>query len=194
MDIRHLLATVGVLISIGAAVPYIRDIAARKTKPHLITWLIWTILAAAGCIIQLIGGGAWGAAVLGATAALNVVILILTAMYVGKDHITRFDTFIFGFALVSFILWLISSNPTIAAVLVTFTMAMGYIPTYKKSFTDPRHESVSLFFWSGIKQVVGIAALSAYNVLTLVFPIFLIFANFGLVTLLFIRRNKLQVR
>ncbi len=36
--------TIAVGLSIYGHIPYIRDILANKTKSHIYTWLIWTVL------------------------------------------------------------------------------------------------------------------------------------------------------
>ena len=190
MDTKALLAIVGVVLTFVASVPYILAIVRKEIKPHLITWLIWTILATTGCIIQIIGGGSYGAAVLGSTAALNLVILGLCLRNRKDTNITKLDIAALCFAALAFVLWGITSSPELAAGLLIFTMAMGYMPTYRKSIDSPNDEKLSLYFWSGIKQIIGIAALASYNFLTLAFPISLIVANFSLVLLLIVRRQK----
>lgn len=188
MDIKILFAILGMAITALAGLLYIRDIISRKVKPHFITWLIWTVLASAGFAVQLIGGGGIGAYVLGLTAFFNVIILVLSVKY-SKYAVSKFDITLLALSAISLGIWLLTSNPHVAAVCLTFTMAMGYIPTYKKSYHEPKHESATLFFLSGFKQALGIVALSAYNLLTLLFPVFLIFANFGLVGVILYRRK-----
>ncbi|MEK7059895.1 MAG: hypothetical protein AAB971_04025 [Patescibacteria group bacterium] len=190
MDYKNLLALAGVILTFVASLPYIKAIINKQIKPHLITWFIWTVLAATGCIIQIIGGGRYGAAVLGATAALNLIILGL-CLRSPKDNITKFDFFVLGLAVAAFVMWRLTSSASLAAALVLFTMAMGYIPTFRKSINYPQDEKTSLYFWSGVKQIIGIVALASYNFLTLSFPIFLVAANFSLVALLIMRHKQL---
>lgn len=191
MDFKTVLVILGIAITVISPLPYIKDISRNKTKPSVITWLIWTVLASSGFAIQLIGGGGLGSYVLGCTALLNAVILVLTLRQ-SKYHVSRFDMTILSLALVSLVLWRLTKSAHLSAILITFTMAMGYIPTYRKSFAVPEHETASLFFLSAIKQLVGIAALSAYNTLTLLFPGFLVLANLGLTTVILIRRQHLK--
>jgi len=191
VELKTSLTLIGVAITIVVGVAYIRDVYRGKTKPHLVTWLIWSVLAGTGCIIQIIGGGGLGSMVLGVTALMNLVILG-TAWRRSRHDITRFDKLVLGLAAIAVAAWLVTNNPRFSAILVTLTMLIGFIPTYKKSFRAPVQESISLFLWSGIKQFIGIAALSAYNLLTLLFPLALIFGNFSLVALLAIRRRQLK--
>ncbi len=187
MDIKILLTTLGVIITIGAALPYIRDIRRGTTKPSVTTWLIWSLLAGTGSVIQLIGGGSYGSLVLATTAFMNVVILMFT-LSKPRSKVSRFDLTLLGLAILTLVAWRITQNPTVSVILITLIMIMGYIPTYRKSLHAPQHETVSLFFWSAVKQIVGITALSAYNLLTLLFPVVLVFANTGLV--LVIKRRR----
>jgi hypothetical protein len=193
VDFKDVLSVVGVLLSVGAAVPYIRDILKHKTKPHPITWLIWSLLATSGAVVQWVGGGGAASLVLGSTGLMNVVILIL-ALRQAKFKATRFDTLILSMAIASLVAGRIAGSPDLTAVLLTSTMMLGFIPTYRKSIAEPHHETMSLYFLSGIKQIIGITALSAYNMATLVFPAAVAAANLGLVTLLMMRRRLLRVK
>lgn len=188
MELKTLLTIVGATLALVGPLPYIRDIIRGKTKPHAITWFIWVILVGSAFWIQIIGGGGWGSWVLGCTALMNVVIFGFSVKS-AKNLITRFDVVILLLATAAFLVWWASNDPLLGAILLTIVLVLGFLPTYKKSITSPGQETISLFAIAAIKQAVGIAALSAYNVLTLLFPIAVLVANMGIVLLLVFRRR-----
>lgn len=192
MDFKDLLTITGVVLSIVAPFPYIRDILRHKTKPHPITWLIWTLLAGSAALVQWISGGGLASLVLAFTALMNVVILVLSVRQTAFKA-SSFDKIILVLAISSLLAGRLTGSPDLTAVLLTFTMFMGYIPTFRKSIATPQHETISLYVLSGIKQLVGIIALSAYNIATLLFPAVLVLANFGLVVLLITRRRIIKI-
>lgn len=191
MDYKTGLVLVGIVLTIVAALPYIRDIRQGKTKPHIITWLIWSLIAGIGSVVQIVGGAGIASLVLGVTALVNLIIFGL-AIRNSDFSINLFDSTILFLALASIILWIITDNPHLAATLVTFAAMLGFIPTFKKSIAKPHQETSWLYLISGIKQFITIAALSAYNFLTLLLPICFLIANMSLVLLLKIRRKKLH--
>jgi hypothetical protein len=189
MDYKTILTIAGVGLTIFGPLPYIRDIIRGKTKPHTITWLIWTILVGSAFWIQVIGGGGLGSLVLGFTAIMNLIILGF-ALRSTKQTVTKFDIFILFLALIAFIFWWLSNNPMLGAILLTLVLIFGFIPTYKKSFNAPQQETISLYTLAAVKQAVGISALLSYNVLTLLFPAVVLLANIGLVSLLVKRQRQ----
>jgi len=90
MNTKELLGTLSVIIAFIGYVPYIRDLLAGKTKPHLFSWTIWSLLTAIGLFAQLsdnAGPGAW-------TTMLTLIIcLFITVMSFqrGTRAISRLD-------------------------------------------------------------------------------------------------------
>lgn len=60
MDMKFWFATVATVLGIVAFLPYLRDMLARKTRPHTYTWLIWILTQGIAVAGILRGGGAWG--------------------------------------------------------------------------------------------------------------------------------------
>lgn len=193
MDIKSLLASLGVLLGLIGTFPYIRDTLRGKTKPHVITWLIWTLLALVAFAGQLVGGGGPGAYVTGVTAMMNAVILVLSVRF-SKTLVTRFDIGLLTVAMLALPLWWIAGSPIISVVLASVIMIIGYIPTYQKSWMLPERETVSLFAFSALKQLFGLLGLAAYNVLTVLFPLSLLIANLGLVFVILMRRREVGAK
>ena len=87
---KETLGIVSVIIGLVGFVPYVRDILSKKTKPHLYTYLIWSIVTIVAFVGQYISGGGPGSWSTGVTGLLTIVILGLTFRYGTKD-VTRFD-------------------------------------------------------------------------------------------------------
>jgi hypothetical protein len=43
MDMKFWFAIAAAMVGIAAFLPYLRDMLARKTRPHAYTWLIWIL-------------------------------------------------------------------------------------------------------------------------------------------------------
>jgi hypothetical protein len=89
---KVILGLVAVIIAIVSYIPYFRDIFVGKTKPHLFTWLVWTLLSAIAFFGQIFNQGGAGAWVTGVIAIVSGIIFIL-AIFTGEKEITFSDKF-----------------------------------------------------------------------------------------------------
>src|SRR5215469_2926316 len=81
MDIKTLFAIIAAIISTACFVPYLKDIFLKKTKPHIYTWLIWTLTQATGAIGILYGGGGFGGLQLVTGTLFIFMIFLLSVSY-----------------------------------------------------------------------------------------------------------------
>jgi hypothetical protein len=64
-------------MALGSRIPYFRDAVAGRTKPHVFSWLVWTITMGVVAGAQIAGGagpGAWAAL---CAAGSNLAILVV---------------------------------------------------------------------------------------------------------------------
>jgi hypothetical protein len=80
--------------------PYLKDLFARKTQPHLYTWLIWAITASIATVGVIVGGGNLGAIPMVIGTALVIFVCLLSFKY-GSKNITKSDTLTLIAALVA---------------------------------------------------------------------------------------------
>lgn len=184
-----LIAALGALASNIAFLPYIRDILAKRTQPHIYTWLIWVITqgtAVAG--IWYGGGGAGGWALMAGLVLVLVVFLLCFAH--GTKNITLSDTLVLILALAAVLLWWQLHQPVLAILLVSAIDALGYIPTFRKSYREPWSETTLSWGLFAIGNMLSILALDTYNFLTVPYIATIMTANIILVAYLLVRRTK----
>ena len=188
MDTKIIFALVALVLIVAASVPYIVDMLKGKTKPHLYTWLVWSIttgIAAAGVFY---GNGGYPALTTGVGAALSFIIFFLSFKYGTKD-ITTGDKLALGFCLVAILIWVGLHNPLGSVVLAAAIDIAAYWPTVRKTYTAPWSEP--LFSWALwiATPFFSILALSAYNIFTLVNYVPIIVVNIAFLALCLIRRK-----
>lgn len=181
-------AAATVLMFIGYA-PYLKDLFARKTQPHLYTWIIWAITASIATAGVIVGGGKLGAIPMVLGTMLVIFVCLLSFRY-GSKNITKGDTVTLVAALLAVVVWVQLDNPLLAVILATAIDGFGYIPTYRKSFEEPFSETP--FFWLAMSanSFLSIAALGTYSLLTYLYLAVLGIANFGLFLLIKYKRNE----
>ena len=191
MDYKTILGILAVIIGLVSYIPYFRDIFYGQTRPHIFSWLIWSLLEGTDFFAQLSRGGAAGAWVTGTTALLCLSVFIVSLSR-GEKNITRTDKISFAGALLGLIFWLVTSNPLTAVILVSVTDFLGFVPTFRKSYYKPDQETTKLYSMSILKLTVSLFALGSFNPTTAIYPASLILTNAAFVTMTLIRRKTLS--
>ena len=190
MGYKVILGALATGIALVSYVPYFKDIFAGKTKPHAFSWLVWTILTVISFWAQISDNAGPGAWVTGFTAVIAAAITGL-AVVKGRKNIVKADWFLLAGAGLAMVMWYITKGPLVSVVLVTVTDALGFVPTFRKSFWKPREETLITYVLSGSKYVVAMFALERVSVITALYPAYLILANGVFVSMLVIRRKQL---
>src|SRR5215213_6872426 len=105
---KEILGVATIILAITGLIPYFLDIIKNKTKPHLFSWIIWTVttfLVFIGQVQKGAGAGAWNTGVVG---GLSLFITILTIKR-GSKNITKSDKFMFGMSLLAIIPWVMTN-------------------------------------------------------------------------------------
>lgn len=191
MTYKELLGLVATLIAFVSYIPYFRDIFQGRTKPHAFSWLIWGVLTGIGFFGQLAGNAGPGAWVTGFTAIICAVIAVY-ANFKGKRNIAPVDWLFLAGAGLSLYFWYLTKDPFISVVLITIIDALGFLPTFRKSFNKPHEETASTYALSGFKFVLSLFALNNFSVITALYPASLVLMNWIFVVMVFIRRRQLH--
>src|SRR6185312_15073157 len=91
LNYKTICGVVSALFNIACFIPYLLDIFKRSTKPHIYTWLIWTILQITGTIAMFNNGGGMGTLSLAIGSVFCAYVCLLSIKY-GTKNITTFDT------------------------------------------------------------------------------------------------------
>ena len=188
---KELLAGIAILITLAGYAQYFRNIIKGHTKPHLFSWLIWgtlTAIAFAAQISDNAGPGAWITAL---TAVISFIIVVY-ACFVGEKEISRGDWATFISALIAIPVWLITDNPVWSVWIVTIIDALGFYPTYRKSWYKPHEETVFHYFMAGLKFVLALMALENFTLITALYPFSLVVMNGVFVILILMRRRAIN--
>ncbi len=189
IEIKAVLGIIAIIIAFIGYVPYFRDIFRGQTKPHAFSWLVWASLTGIAFFGQVFDKGGAGAWVTGFTAVVSFMIFFL-ALQRGEKNITSSDKWSLFGAVVALVLWYLTHNPLGSVILITIIDALGFYPTFRKSYHKPHEETMLTFFLSGLKFVIAIIALQNYSVITYLYPASLVIMNFAFTIMLLIRRKQ----
>ena len=176
------------IIGVIGFLPYFRNLFAGRAKPHTFSWLIWGILSAITFTAQVVSGGGPGAWIIGVAATLSLVVFVI-AIFKGEKEITRLDKVSLASAALGILLWILTTNPLWSVIIVSIVDAVGYIPTFRKTFKQPYGETLALYFLSTISFVISLFALQVVDLTTALYPSSLITTNVIFISMVLIRRR-----
>lgn len=193
IDIHILFSVISICVGLIAIFPYIIQTFRKTTEPHPYTWLIWTItqgIATAGLYTG--DGGIYATANMAISTTLAFTIFVIASLRGGLRNITHFDTIILVCACCAIVVWLLLDEPLISVGLATVIDLIGYIPTYRKTYHNPWGEYIATWIGFNLSYVFAIAALYAFNWLTLTYLVSIFAANLVLILLCLIRRRTVH--
>ncbi len=180
------------LFAFASYAPYMWSTWKGKTRPHVFTWIIWTLVMAIGTAGQYAGGagaGAWSTTF----TAVSCFIIVILALRQGDKNITRHDVIIFAAALSAIPLWLMTNNPFTAIIIVTVIDLLGYLPTLRKAYHKPQEEMAMSYLITNFKHLAGFFAMTTYSWTTMLYPSALFVMNWILVGLVYWWRYKQSI-
>jgi hypothetical protein len=186
-----ILGVIGSAVSLLAAIPYGLAIFRRAVRPHLFTWLIWSIvttIAAAGQFVAGAGPSAWCTAAI----AVTCILIFVASIYVGERSWTRSDWMFLGAALFAIPLWILTEDPTLSIGLVTLIELAGLGPTVRKTVRDPWGESLAYYVLCVAKYALAILALRQWTMAVAFYPVANILASIGMCMLMVVQRYRVR--
>lgn len=180
---KEIIGIITVALSIIGHTPYIIDTYKKKTRPHVFTWLIVTIVVTIAFLGQLTSGAGAGAWSTGVTGIIVIIIAVL-AVRNRNTEITQSDKIFFILALLAIIPWYVTKNPTLSVIMVTIVDACAFIPTLRKTLKDPESETFATYSLNILRHILSIFAISTYNLTTVLYPAYLLVLNVTITTVI----------
>jgi len=191
MELKTVFGILSGIIGLIAFIPYIKESILHDSQPHPFTWLIFSITQGAGAGITWEGGGKEGSFLLLIGSILCLVIFLLSLKN-SSSIITKSDIAILSIAFLAIALWLFLEAPILSILIISGIDAIGYVPTFRKSYTQPQKEPISIWASFILANCFAMLALGEYNILTLSYLLTITVANIALVTFLIIRRRQVN--
>lgn len=187
---KNLIGYISMAVAIAGYIPYYVTILNGKTKPHAFSWITWTFAIILVFVAQMSRGAGPGAWVTGISALACIGISVLSLLMGDKD-ITRGDEMVFGVALASIPLWVVTRDPLWSVVLMVIINHLGFIPTFRKTYRDPHSENLPFFYSVVAKFMLGMLALDQLSMVTVLFPLNCVLVNILFLAMVYWRRHEL---
>ena len=189
---KEILALFGIAITIIGYAAYISSVFKGKTKPHPFSWIIWATLTAIAFFAQVSDNAGPGAWITATTALISFAIVILAYVKNSNQEITKSDWITFLAGLSAIPLWIITQTPLWSVILITLIDALGFYPTFRKTWFKPSEELPLHYIIAGLKFILALYALENFTMITALYPLSLVIMNFAFLILLYYRRKVLK--
>lgn len=171
MDYKILFGTIAAVLAFFGSYVYIRDIIRGNTRPHLYTWLIWSIVTVIAFLGQIVSGGGAGSWATGVSALLTIGVTVGCWWFgYGSTDITTFDKICLVLALIAILPWLLVESVLWSVILASAIDVIGFFPTMRKTWHAPKSESLGSMYVDAIKHSLSIASLNFYSITTWLYP------------------------
>ena len=189
---KEALGLFAIALTLYAFFPYIRSIHKGETKPHMFSWILWGATTFIVFLAQYSDEGGAGAWPIGVSGLITLYVAGLAYVKKSDVTITKSDWVFFSIGIWSLPLWYITSDPLWAVVVLTFIDLVGFIPTFKKSYTHPHDEQLGFYIIMTARNFISILALQNYSLTTVLFPAAVGVAALLFVMMVIIQRAKLR--
>jgi hypothetical protein len=187
--LKTLSSAAAIALTFALFYPYIRSVLSGATKPHTLSWVIWSIGTVAVFAAQLNDGAGVGAWPIGLSALITCYVALISWAKKSDLTITRTDWACLAAALLAVPIWLATSSPIWAVLILTIIDLIGFVPTIRKVYSKPYEEPVWFYLLGALRNGFVIVALERYTPTTVVFPLAIGFACLALAIYIFLRRT-----
>jgi hypothetical protein len=191
--LKSIFSAAAMALTFALIYPYIRSILRGHTKPHVLSWAIWGVGTLVVFIAQLADGAGIGAWPIGLSGLITIYIAILSWTKRSDLSVTPLDWSCLVVALSAIPIWLVTSSPLWAVLILTAVDMVGFGPTVRKAYSKPHEERMWFYLLGGLRNVLVILALERYSPTTVVFPAAVGIACIALAAFIELRRRTLNV-
>lgn len=188
-----ILIILGSLITLSAGIPYLIDIQKGKTKPRVVSWLIWAILAIIAGIATLANGEYLTAVEILSLALMNSVIFVFS-IEKGNKKISFIDIICLIGALVAILLWAIFNSPLVAVVASIIASFIGGVPTIIHAFKKPKEETLSNYFLAFIGSTIALLGIDTLRIIAFIYPLYIVLINLTYSLIIYTQRRALKYK
>lgn len=190
MSILQLFGYLSGLLTVIGCFPYIRDIIWGKTRPERASWFIWGILIIIQFFSQL-SKGATDSLWLSGTQMVEIIIIFLLSLKLGRGGLQRKDYLALFAAGVGLLFWYFTKEAAIALWITIGIDAVGGILTVEKTYHHPESETASLWILSLLAGIFASLAVGKINVVLLSYPVYVVILTSSILFAKFIGKRKL---
>ncbi len=179
------LVFLGAAIGLSGTLFYARDTLRGVTQPNRVTWVLWTIAPMLAFVAEIRQG-------VGLQSVMTFSVgfgplVVLAASFANKSAVWSLGPFDIACGIASvcgLVVWVLTSNDTVALISFMAADALAGLPTIVKSWKAPESESVSTYAASLVNALLTLTTVSVAATAVVAFPIQIVIFNVILIVLI----------
>lgn len=190
MNLVTIAAFLSTALGIYSTVPYVITILQKKTKPHQLSWLVFTIMNGIVFFSQFLEG-ARDSILITLTFFVGSAIIFLLSFKYGIRDSSKWDKFLFGFALFTIVVWFVTRSNALAIWLTVFIDLAAMSMTLLKVKAEPHSEDPQPWIIASAAYICSIITLLGNShLILLVRPLYGLIGDVVLIASIFYFRKR----
>lgn len=191
---KTIFGLIAISLTFVGYVPYLQDILKGQTKPHLYSWFLWGFVTLVVFALQASHQAGLGGVVTLTAALMCFVVIVMGARFGSLAKATLSDKISALLAISGLMIWLIAQKPMFSVTLLTLIDVLAFIPTIRKSWTDPFSETLVFYWLNTLRFFLAVVSLAEFTFITSIYPIVWCLINGLFAFFLFVRRQHIKTQ
>lgn len=187
-----LITLLGSLAIFVGSLSYIRQILRGEVRPNRITWLLWAISPIVAAAISWTQGSSFWEGLPVFMGGFMPLLIFFTTFF-NKQAYWKLSTFDYLCGICSglaIICWLFANAPIIAMILAIFGDIMAGLPTIRKTWLDPKSESILVYALGGVSTLSGLIIIPHWNFINAGFLLAMLSQGIVIISLILFRHPR----
>lgn len=176
MNWTIVLTFLGIGLSTLAIIPYLIDTAKGKTKPRIVSWIIW-IMTNGIASLAAFYGGQYSTVLLLATVELLMLIIVVIGWRKGDKAFQKLDVTCLIGSIIGIIVWRLSGSADVAILILVTTEIIGGTPTLMHAWKKPAEETFITYFVTFLGSLCILMTVGSWAITGFVYPLHMVLFN-----------------
>lgn len=168
-----------IVLGLLGAISYIREIIIGKTRPNIVSWILWSIAPLVGVYINYKSGIPLSLLLSTFIAGFSPLLVVIASFIKNNAYwkITKFDILCGAFSVIAMLLWVTTKNSILSLSFAILADLVAGIPTLRKSWTHSDTESHGPYSMGIINQIITFLIIKDFSYLNIALPIYFVLMN-----------------
>lgn len=190
-----ILLAASICVGLGGLLPYISSTLSGKTRPRLVSWGTWELLAIVLTISALIEGHI-ESAILSIEGVLGCGAVFIVGWQRGSRDVNRFDLVCLAGAMLGIFILVVLRDPVMAMLLSISIDGLAFLPTFYHGWRRPREERIVSYVgnFSASALVIIVAVIREQGIMGFAYPLYSISFNIAMSVMLILGGKAMMKR
>lgn len=193
MNLTTIFVIISSVLMLVSAVPYLIGIVNGRTKPRIVSWLVWVILGTITCIATFVDRQ-YPTAIFLICLVVGPLTVVILGWERGNRKIGRFDIVCLVGAIVGIILWQIFNSPSIVVLAMIVIDIIGGLPTLRHSWNNPSEEQWMTFVLCSLGSFFTLLTVTDWRITAFAWPMFQLIINSVFALIVLVRKHVLRTK